>query len=96
MNNFEIFKTISIGKVTKDQLLRQLIEAGIQINEYAKILFEHQRFSPINKPEKVQADPTLFTGIRDILDQLNERPRKVLDWDCPKNAFKKLVGALET
>jgi hypothetical protein len=29
MNNFEIFKTISIGKITKDQLLRQLIEAGI-------------------------------------------------------------------
>jgi IS30 family transposase len=50
----------------------------------------------VNPKLKWVADPTLFTGIRDILDQLNERPRKVLDWDCPKNAFKKLVGALET
>ncbi len=54
MSNFEIFKTISIGGITKDQLIKQLIEAGIQFNEYAKILFEHQRFSPINRPEKVQ------------------------------------------
>lgn len=29
-------------------------------------------------------------------NQLNTRPRKVLDWDNPLNQFKKLVGALET
>jgi IS30 family transposase len=29
-------------------------------------------------------------------NQLNERPRKVLDWECPKKEFKKLVGALES
>lgn len=29
-------------------------------------------------------------------NQLNDRPRKVLDWETPKNAFKKLVGALES
>ena len=29
-------------------------------------------------------------------NQLNERPRKVLNWDCPKNAFKILVGAIES
>ena len=54
MTELEIFKTISIGGITKDQLIKQLIEAGIQFNKYAKILFEHQRFSSINKPEKVQ------------------------------------------
>ncbi len=54
MSGLETFKEISIGGITKDQLIKQLIEAGIQFNEYAKILFEHQRFSPINKPEKVQ------------------------------------------
>lgn len=46
MSNFEIFKTIPIGGITKDQLLRKLIEAGIQFNEYAKILFDHPNFSP--------------------------------------------------
>ena len=54
MTELEIFKTISIGGITKNQLIEQLVEAGIQFNEYAKILFEHRRFSPINKPEKVQ------------------------------------------
>jgi hypothetical protein len=54
MSGLETFKEISIGGITKDQLIKQLIEAGIQFNEYAKILFEHQRFSPINEPEKVQ------------------------------------------
>ena len=54
MSGLETFKEISIGGITKDQLLRQLIEAGIQFNEYAKILFEHHAFSPINNPEKVQ------------------------------------------
>ena len=54
MTELQIFKTISIGGITKNQLIEQLVEAGIQFNEYAKILFEHQRFSPINKPEKVQ------------------------------------------
>lgn len=28
-------------------------------------------------------------------EELNNRPRKVLDWETPKNAFKKLVGAIE-
>jgi hypothetical protein len=54
MSELEIFKEISIGGITKDQLVKQLIEAGIQFNEYAKILFEHQRFSPSNKSEKVK------------------------------------------
>jgi IS30 family transposase len=29
-------------------------------------------------------------------DELNGRPRKVLDWDTPEKAFQKLIGALES
>lgn len=29
-------------------------------------------------------------------DELNERPRKVLNWETPKEAFRKLLGAIET
>jgi hypothetical protein len=53
MSNLEIFKTISIGGITKDQLIKQLIESGIQFNEYAKILFDHPNFSPIDHNKKV-------------------------------------------
>ena len=28
-------------------------------------------------------------------EELNNRPRKVLDWETSKNALKKLVGAIE-
>jgi hypothetical protein len=52
MNGLETFKEISIGGITKDQLIKQLIEAGIQFNEYAKILFEHPNFSPTDHNEK--------------------------------------------
>lgn len=54
MSELDIFKEISIGGITKEQLVKQLIEADIQFNEYAKILFEHRYFSPINKSEKVK------------------------------------------
>jgi hypothetical protein len=54
MSGFEIFKEIFIGGRSKDQLIKQLVKAGIQFNEYAKILFEHQHFSPVNKSEKVK------------------------------------------
>jgi IS30 family transposase len=29
-------------------------------------------------------------------NQLNKRPRKALEWECSKNAFKNRVSALET
>jgi len=29
-------------------------------------------------------------------EELNNRPRKVLDWESPKDEFKKLIGALKT
>ncbi len=45
MNDFEIFKEITIGGITKEQLLQQLIEAGVQFNKYAHMLFDHPQFS---------------------------------------------------
>ncbi len=53
MSEQEIFKKISIGGLTKDQLVTRLVEAGIQFNEYAKILFDHPSFSPSHTSEKV-------------------------------------------
>lgn len=41
----EIFKKISIGGITKEQLMTRLLEAGIQFNAYAHTLFQHPSFS---------------------------------------------------
>lgn len=46
MTNIQTFKEISIGGLSKNQLLEQLVEAGIQFNRYADTLFEHPLFSP--------------------------------------------------
>lgn len=50
----ETFKEISIGGVPKGQLIKQLVEAGVEFNSYAKILFEHAAFSPDVTVEKVK------------------------------------------
>ena len=47
-------------------------------------------------PKKTDFSKVTLEEIKFAQNQLNERPRKVLDWDCPKNAFKKLVGAIES
>lgn len=54
MYKFEIFKEMSMGGVTKEALIKQLIAKGIQFNDYAKILFEHKNFLVTNKIEKVK------------------------------------------
>ncbi len=54
MNKFEIFKEISIGGITKEELLSKLTGAGIRFNKYAEILFDHTQFSPNEKNEKVK------------------------------------------
>lgn len=41
-----LFKEISIGGLSKEQLIGQLVAAGIQFNKYANTLFEHPSFSP--------------------------------------------------
>ena len=47
-------------------------------------------------PKKTDFSKVGLEEMKFAQNQLNERPRKVLDWDCPKNAFKKLVCAIET
>ncbi|MNL13979.1 hypothetical protein D3C87_1349040 [compost metagenome] len=53
MKRLEIFKEISIGGLTKEQLLQQLTSNGIQFNKYADILFEHPLFAPPDNVERV-------------------------------------------
>ncbi len=47
-------------------------------------------------PKKTDFTKVSLEEIKFAQNQLNERPRKVLDWECPKKEFKKLIGALET
>lgn len=54
MDKFEIFREIAVGGITKDDLLKKLVGAGIQFNKYAEILFDHPQFSPSIKSEKVK------------------------------------------
>lgn len=42
----KIFREINIGGISKEELLRRLGSAGVQFNEYAKILFKHPSFDP--------------------------------------------------
>lgn len=48
------FLELTIGGVPKGELLARLHEAGIQFNEYAKILFEDPAFSPDAPAERVE------------------------------------------
>lgn len=54
MSRFEVFKEISIGGLTKEELIQRLVSKGVQFNKYANLLFEHQLFSPENNVEKVK------------------------------------------
>ena len=47
-------------------------------------------------PKKTDFTKVTLEKIKFAQNQLNERPRKVLDWETPKKEFKKLVGAIET
>jgi len=54
MIKLEIFKEISIGGLTKEQLIQRLAEVGIQFNKYAYTLFEHSAFSPGDQAQRVK------------------------------------------
>ena len=54
MLNIEIFKEISIGGTTKENLLQKLIQADIQFNKYADTLFDHPQFTPSENSEFVK------------------------------------------
>jgi len=47
-------------------------------------------------PKKTDFSKVTIEEIKFAQNELNERPRKVLDWDTPKKAFQKLIGALES
>lgn len=54
MTKYEIFKEITIGGLSKEELLHRLVKSDIKFNKYAEILFEHHLFSAEVKIEKVQ------------------------------------------
>jgi hypothetical protein len=54
MSKFATFKEISIGGVTKEELLQKLRSSDVQFNKYAEILFNHPSFTPPDKIESVQ------------------------------------------
>jgi hypothetical protein len=58
---FQTFKEITIGGISKEQLLQQLSEAGIQFNQYALNLFDHPLFQPSKQVEKVKLVKTTLT-----------------------------------
>jgi transposase, IS30 family len=47
-------------------------------------------------PKKTDFSKVSIEEIKFAQNELNERPRKVLDWETPKEKFKKLIGALES
>jgi hypothetical protein len=53
MTSIPVFKSISIGGLTKEALFNQLTISGIQFNKYAHTLFEDSSFSPGDKSEIV-------------------------------------------
>jgi hypothetical protein len=58
---FDLFKEITIGGISKEQLLLELTKAGIQFNHYATLLFDHPQFSPPPKMEKVKLVKVTFS-----------------------------------
>lgn len=52
-SKFKIFKTLTIGGITKENLLDQLAKQGVQFNAYAKILFDDPGFVVSEKIETV-------------------------------------------
>lgn len=47
-------------------------------------------------PKKTDFSKVTLAEIKHAQNELNERPRKVLNWETPKKAFQKLIGALES
>jgi len=47
-------------------------------------------------PKRTDFTKVTIEEIKFAQNELNERPRKVLNWETPKETFKKLVGALES
>ncbi|MBK7960655.1 MAG: hypothetical protein IPK04_05235 [Bdellovibrionales bacterium] len=54
MQENQIFKEISVGGLSKEQLINQLIAAGVQFNKYAHTLLEPPPSSPGTHPSIVK------------------------------------------
>ncbi len=52
MRKFETFKEISVSGISAEALIQQLVDANVQFNKYAHILFENHGFIPPNRNEK--------------------------------------------
>lgn len=46
MSRFKVFKEITMGGTSKEELLQQLAHAGVQTNLHAETLFAHPSFLP--------------------------------------------------
>ena len=54
MGKFEVFKEISLGGLTKEDLIQKLVSKNIQFNKYANLLFDDPSFAPSNTIEKIK------------------------------------------
>lgn len=62
-SKFDVFKEITIGGLSKEQLLQLLSEAGIQFNQYANTLFDHPHFLPSTQVKKVKLVKTTLAAM---------------------------------
>lgn len=65
--DLQIFREISIGGITQEQLMSRLQSEGIQFNSYAHTLFAHPLFTIGEKNEKVRLVKVSLTQL-----QINE------------------------
>jgi hypothetical protein len=81
------FKKITVGGISKEQLLQDLTQAGIQFNKYANILFEHPSFCPpvaIEHVDLVKLAPADFGFSNSFSYQELVRQASMCDLDlCP-------------
>ena len=54
MGKFEVFKEISVGGLTKEELLKKLVSKNIQFNKYANLLIEDPSFVSSDSVEKIK------------------------------------------
>jgi hypothetical protein len=54
LTEFQDFKTITVGGCDREQLIRRLVDAGVQFNAYAHALFENPAFAPSETTEAVR------------------------------------------
>ena len=87
MNSLETFKEISIGELSKEALIQQLVDAGIRFNTYAEILFAHDSFLACPQLEKATLIKVRLSDLRlkapCSLDDILGRAKILGLRDCP-------------